>query len=239
MPQPLRVEDIHTRLHDYARDNYLFLGNVTKGVALAVATTILLQIVGDFRSEWTRMTPWLASLVGIVATYVTTHSGILMTNSRANSLDSMLPLVMGIAEFLLFGILFVNKDHPVLWLNWFLCVALHALVGVAIVQNRIWNVNPAVDYGDQDLGKSYEESLIRNRNGAALLSLVSIGAWLSVRCWIFPQSGIRAAAIAQFVLAIPFIFSLAIIIQNSNTDRRLIDDYVSRALAKGAGQVGG
>src|SRR6267378_3445169 len=71
MPKALANNEIAGRLHDYARNNYLFLGNVTKGVVLAIATSILLQMLSDFRSEWVIVTPWLASFIGILVTYMT------------------------------------------------------------------------------------------------------------------------------------------------------------------------
>jgi len=211
MPKALTNDEVRTRLHDYARDNYLFLSNVTKGVVLAIATSILLQILSDFQSEWVRITPWLTSFAGILVTYMTWGIGSLLSNSRANMLDTLLPLLMGMAEFLLFGILlkYDKSDLAALWLNWFGCLALHALTGAVILHNRIRVTDFCRDFEDSTLSKIYELWLRRSRIGASCVSLVALIAWMFLRCWALPRYGFYACAIIQFWLAIPFMCVLA------------------------------
>ncbi|HEV2964436.1 MAG TPA: hypothetical protein VG649_21590 [Candidatus Angelobacter sp.] len=230
MPRALTNDEINRRLHDYARDNYLFLGNVTKGVALAIATSILLQILSDFQSEWIRITPWLTSFVGILITYMTWGIGSLLSNSRANIRDSLLPLLMGMAEFLLFGILlkYDKNDHPLLWLNWFGCLGLHAFIGVMIIHNRIKVTDFANDFEDSALSNIYESWLRRNRIGASCVSIAAFIVWGFLRCWALRPDRIHTCELIQFGLAIPFMIALAIVISDVNRFKHESDEHASR-----------
>jgi len=233
MPKALANDEITGRLHDYARNNYLFLGNVTKGVALAIATSILLQILSDLRSEWVRITPWLASLAGILVTYMTWDIGTLLSNSRANILDSLLPLLMGMAEFLLFGILlkYDNNNLALLWFNWFACLGLHALIGAIILHNRISVTDFRRDFEDGALAGIYQSWLRKSRTGASFMSIACFVVWFLLRYWVLRQFGVRTCEITQFCIAIPFTFVLAKIISDASRLKHETDQHVLKEAA--------
>lgn len=227
MPQPVKNDEIQSRLHEYARSNYLFLGNVTKGVVLAIATQVLLQIVGDFRAEWVRLMPWLASFFGIVVTYVTWDIGTLLSNARTNTLDSVLPLSMGVAEFLLFGILW-KIDQSKLWLNWLLCSGTHSLIGGLIAHNRIRITDFHADFVDPKMSKIYEAWLLRCKGGAFFLAGATYILWLG-------QKWVEAGKIFQFVCGIPISLLLIKIILDTTTMKRRVDEHAMMKESKAAG----
>jgi hypothetical protein len=220
MPQPLENKEIQSRLHDYARNNYVFLGNVTKGVVLAIATTVLLQIVSDFRVEWMRLVPWMASFVGIVVTYVTWDVGTILSNARANAFDSVLPLAMGVAEFLLFGIL-LNVSQTSLWRNWFFFAGTHAVVGAAIVHNRLRVTDFSTDFADPKISKIYNAWMLRCRNGASGVAAVSYAVWLCEKLWV--PTGCKE--IVQFAFGIPYTILMIGIVRDTTRMKRRVDEH--------------
>jgi len=218
MPRALGNDEIGRRLHEYARNNYVFLGNVTKGVALAIATSILLQILSDFQSEWVRATLWLTSFLGILVTYMTWDIGSLLSNSRANILDSLLPLLMGMVEFLLFGILIKsdNKELTLLWFNWFGCLGLHALFGAIIIHNRISVTNFSDDFVDITLARLYHAWLKQCRIGASCLSIAALITWCFLRYWALHRYQIHTCEILQFWITIQFMSILMKVVFDTN-----------------------
>lgn len=230
MPQPLENHEIQSRLHDYARNNYLFLGNVTKGVVVSIATLVLLEIVSNFHAEWMRLVPWLASFVGIVVTYVTWDVGTILSNARANALDSVLPLAMGVAEFLLFGILFNGgqTSQTSLWLNWFFCAGTHGVVGAVIVHNRIRVTDFRGDFVDPKISTIYEAWMRRCRKGASGVAVVSYAVWLCQKLWI--PTGYKD--IFQFAFGIPYAFLMVGIIRDTTTMKRRVDEHSTMEASK-------
>src|SRR5882672_1420407 len=118
MPLPIKKHDVAERLRNYTLNNYLYLGSIVKGIALYFATLALMQIFTE--ADWKRAPLWVAPFAAILVSYMTWGRGVLVTNSRSNIADAVFPLLMGIVEFFLFGVLLSNKDHPHFWLNWFL-----------------------------------------------------------------------------------------------------------------------
>ena len=108
-----------------------------KGVAFAAGSIVLIRIIEDWQLYWPRLFPLLSSFLLILMTHVTWSRGALLTNSRANILDSVLPMLMGVLEFLLFAILLPSVREPDLWRWWFFIVAVHSLIAVFIITNRI------------------------------------------------------------------------------------------------------
>lgn len=230
MPKPLQNDEIQRRLHDFARSNYLFLGSVTKGVVLSIATLVLLQIVGDFRSEWMRLSPWVASFTGIVVSYVTWDVGTVLSNSRTNTLDAVLPLLMGVSEFLLFGVLW-KVDKSTLWLNWLFFSSTHSFLGALIVWNRIRITDLDSDFEDSDVSKVYDVWLQECRKAAARGAVFAFVAWLFQKLMLPPGAEKKF----QSLLAILITAVLIRIILNTTTLKRRVDELATITKHHGAG----
>lgn len=150
MPLPLDKDTVLNRLRDYPHDNYLYLGGIAKGVAMAVAALVLLQIFADLSDRWYKLFPWIGALAASLVSYSKWGRGVLLTNSRANTRDNILPLLLGIMEFFLFAMLIEDKTHPLFWRHWPLALAAHSLLAVFLVANRYISMNTTQDF-DPDL----------------------------------------------------------------------------------------
>jgi hypothetical protein len=139
MPLALKTEDVADRLRDYARENYLLLANVIKGVVLGSATVTAVGIASHPGHNWQKISPFICSGAATFISYVTWTRGVLLTNSRVNTRDTVLPLVMGGVEVSLFGILNTKGAFPAPWHFWFFLLSLHSLLAVFLVINRIKN----------------------------------------------------------------------------------------------------
>jgi hypothetical protein len=233
MPLAITKQDIRDRLKAFPRDNYLYIGSIVKGVALALAATVLLQICADFWHEWKRLPPWFASIAAIMVSYTTWGRGVLVTNSRTNLWDSVFPLVMGIAEFLLFGILLLDPAHSWFWSNWFLFMALHTAGAVGLTHNRLLNSKVPQDFTPdkdmQDLGLAMESWIRQDRFGASMITVGCLIAWACVRWITVPFLGLPMALSIQAVLAIPLSAILCKVIYEANKQRQHIDEVASAA----------
>jgi hypothetical protein len=229
MPLPIKKQHIIDRVRDYPHDHYLFMGSILKGVALSVATIALLQIVQNFRSNWTRLFPWAASIAAILVSYITWGRGILVANARGNVGDSIFPLLMGVVEFLLFAVLLNDPNHPIFWLNWFAILAVHALMAVGLVINRIHNSQPVGDFERdvQDLGEKMDKWLHEDRLGASLVGLGAVIAWCGVRWLALPFLGVAWATWIQAGLCVVALGVLLKVIIVADQQRQEIDHFVS------------
>jgi hypothetical protein len=152
-----------------------------KSVALAASSLVLLGLMADFSANWPRLLPWLGSLLLVLLTHITWGRGALLTNSRANFLDSAFPLLMGTVEFLLFAILVPPNLLPQetiqeAWRWWFFVVAGHTGIAILLTSNRIKQTFPRVDYDSDlwDLADHYLRWTRGDRRGATLATLVAV-----------------------------------------------------------------
>jgi len=179
---PLDRTTVTDRIQGYSyNNNYLYLGGIMKSVALAAGALVLLGLVADFSDNWPRLLPWLGSLLLVLLTHITWGRGALLTNSRSNVFDSAFPLLMGIAEFLLFAILVPPNLLPQetiteAWRWWFFVVAGHAGLAIMLISNRIKQTFPRDDF-DSDLWDLADQSLRwtrKDRWGATLATIVAV-----------------------------------------------------------------
>jgi hypothetical protein len=232
MPLPITKLQIRDRLLAFPRDNYLYMGSIVKGVAMALAATVLLQICANFWTEWKRLFPWFASITAIMVSYITWGRGVLVTNSRMNLWDNIFPLTMGIGEFLLFGILLKDDKIPSdFWVNWFLFSAFHTAGAVGLTHNRLKNsIVPkdfAADKDMQALGAEMESWIRQDRRGAFGITLGCLIAWAFVRWIAWPLWGLELALLIQAMLTIPLSAILWKVICDANKQRHRIDEVVS------------
>src|SRR6266487_3856601 len=99
MSSTLTVEQLQIRLSQFPHDQYLYIGGFMRSVALAAGTLVLMEILLQFRRYGVRLLPWTVAFGAILVTLTTWGRGVLLTNSRANVFDAILPILMGITEF--------------------------------------------------------------------------------------------------------------------------------------------
>jgi hypothetical protein len=227
MPKPLTKEDVIQRLHVFPLESYALIANVAKGIALGVGSLALLQIFSD--SAWIRLVPWSASLIAVLLSYVKWTRGTVLCNAHANVWDSFFPLLMGIAEFLLFGILAIENPTSFLWLNWPICLAAHALIAALLVNNRLRLTNVAKDFDNEvsDLGNEYKGWLKSDRIQAASFGIVAVAVWVLTRVWILPSYGAGVCAYVVGGFALFILVAAWKPISDANSQRNRIDEFVS------------
>jgi hypothetical protein len=125
--------------------------------------------------------------------------GVLLTNSKADIWDSVLPTLMGITEFCLFAILAPrifgvlkpqeNNDKQKVqseseiepWHYWFFVLALHADLAVLLVLNRIYLTDKVNDFAPelQDLASQYIGWMKMDVIGAggSCVAFIIFGLW--------------------------------------------------------------
>ena len=231
MSLPLTRDDVISRMRDFPSDNYAFIGNVVKGLALSIATAVLFGILVDFRSEWMRLLPWLTSIAAMFVTHMTWSRGVILSNARANLLDTVFPMLTGMSEFFLFAILLPLPDgaHPNLWLNWFACSGTHTLLGGAIAHNRVRGARAAIDFDHEmlPLGMRYLKWIREDRMGASGLGTAAWLLWSVVRLYVYPRFGPHVAGLVQGVVSVPFTIVLGWVMFRASSERQEIDRYVS------------
>lgn len=171
MPAPLSSGTVRRRLLDFPRDNYLYIGSFMRSVVLAAATLVLLDILDQPGERWPRLTLWFASLLAGLVTYTTWGRTVLLMNSRGNLWDAVFPLLMGINEFCLFGILASRMTNdPLIWRWWLIIVGSHALFSSGLAHNRIHNTRLENDFASElrQLAVEYDLWIKKNRKEAAV-----------------------------------------------------------------------
>jgi hypothetical protein len=237
MPRPVTADNVSARMHDYASGNYLFVGNVIKGIALTTAAALLLDIIAELPSSWIILLPWITSMTAALVTHMTWSRGMILTNSRANLLDVVFPILAGMFEFLLFAIFIPNNGLAILalqrsqsnlWLNWFGCLAAQMFLGGLIAHNRLQQSKENVDFqGLDDLAKKYRLWMKNDRLGALTLSTCALLAWTVTR-YVLCRYGLARAGKIQAAASVLFTIVLVIVLIGADSQRQEIDDYVTQ-----------
>lgn len=231
MPLPLRKKTVFDRLQSYPLGNYLYIGSIMKGVTFAAATLVLVQLVADVPSTWSLLSPWLGSLLLTLVSYMTWGSGILLTNSRSNYLDSILPMMLGMTEIFLFVILSPLETND-LWRWWFFVASAHALIAACLVFNRIKMTSLSDDFHPElfDLASKYRHWMSNDLKGA--LGGMVLAALLGV-LWviIIPtfDSGVWSK-VTYCILVVPLIVIYGAVILAADRQRNEIDRSISQLM---------
>lgn len=228
MSTPISVDDIATRLMSFPHDRYLYIGGFMRSVVWAVATVVLLEIIARGRDYRLRLVPWLVSLLATMVTLMTWGRGVLLTNSRATLLDSVLPTLMGVIEFCLFAVLAPqmsdseNKDRKIDLFNyWFFVLALHALLAVLLVGNRIANTSVTDDFAQElrPLANEYVGWMYADLIGASAgFIMFSIFGWLTLRAR--RKSGAFPKKLFARLSIVPIVIYLIVMIQAQSQYQR-------------------
>lgn len=231
MPRPLTTKDVVERLHVHPLESYALIANVAKGIALGVGSLVLLQILAKTDSEWMRLLPWSASMAALLLSYVKWTRGALLSNAHANVWDSFLPLLMGVAEFVLFAVLVVGDEKPpsFLWLNWPLCIAAHALIASALVNNRLMLIEVKRDFSSElaGLGREYVDWLRMDRIQAGVSGIFALLMWITGRVWILPAYGTGVWMKVVCAFASFCFFAAWKPISDANSQRNRTDEFVT------------
>lgn len=199
MARQLTREDVATRLKNYQRDGYLYIGGFMKSVTFAAGTIVLIEILSHETEIWLRLPLWIVSLMATLLSYLTWGRGTLLINSRGNLQDAVLPLFMGITEFLLFALLsFGSIANETAWRWWFAALAADFFIGALITWNREKITHLTEDFAPdiRNLGKEMAQWVQNDRRGA-VKGLILAGP---VACiapfvpdpwqWVYPASSV-------------------------------------------------
>jgi hypothetical protein len=201
MSAPITVSRIVERLFSFPHDRYLYIGGFMRSVVWAAATIVLLEILVNYNKQKLRLLPWIVSLMATMVTLMTWGRGVLLTNSKADVWDSVLPTLMGITEFCLFAVLAprlfgvvspqVNNEQKARsdsqiepWhYRWFFVLAIHAGLAFFLVLNRRCLTDQVNDFTPelQDLASKYMGWLKGDLIGAGISCLAFIGFGLITR----------------------------------------------------------
>jgi hypothetical protein len=170
-------------VRDHTKEAYLLTYNVMKGVALANAAYTLSHMITD-GVHWSAYILWCASLSALLVSHSTTMTGILLSTSRRNPLDSILPFALSVAEFLLFSTLFTPGpkfgDVSPVWRVWYTTYGAWSLTACFLILNRVLQTKISdVDPQDRpllELMSSFRKTLWANFCAAGVLG----GVWLVV-----------------------------------------------------------
>lgn len=187
------------RLQYHTPNNYNYLYGIMKGIALAVAADVILKFP-DNPAFWSRVSLWFASLGAVLVSHLTTARGTLITSFRMNILDSILPIALGLLEFILFGVLGPSSEHPNRWHMWWFIFAGHAFVAACLVANR-WHLTLPDDYDAElkDIASDLSTWLRKNLIGAGF---VCVGALAFGRVALILQFRERTHTVLGLVAAI-------------------------------------
>ena len=225
MPISLKPIDIQTRIKNYPGDNYLFIGGLFKSMALGAACYSGINIMINIHLYWPSIYPWFASFAAMMVSYVTWGRGILLTNSRSNLLDSILPFLMGWIEVGLFIVLYHedNQVYTEMHQFWMLLFALHSLIAFILVTNRICNTKINDDFHPSliELASKYVGWMKSDCKGTLCSFLFAFLLWIFIYYDIWPFENCNDDFI-QSAFAIISVIILSIVIIIAEAQRKQI-----------------
>ena len=168
----LTVNELRNRTNGHVYTSYLNMSFLIKSGVFTAASLSVIKIY-DLNDAWAMAdlsSLWLASAGLSTITLVTWSRGALLTNGRADWLDSLYPLLIGICEYALFLVL--EPGQLSRWSIWYLFAAAHALLAYLLVQHRSALTDPGSDFcGDlQELATKYKEWMKRDARPALIFS---------------------------------------------------------------------
>lgn len=187
---------LRTRYDMYPANHYLGLHNVVVSLALAVAGLAAASLLGlpeSYRSYVPLL--WLmtvASLLGIAVAYAGTVTGAPILPPRVPAvLDLVLPLLLGLSEFFLFGVLArqvtaLNSPKAVTVARFVASAVFGALAALSVVRARSVIVRGDYAVEIRAVVASYVRRLRSDALAAAAVGLV--GALAAVGAGVGPAS---------------------------------------------------
>jgi hypothetical protein len=147
----LTREILRSRLRDYAMSFYGQMGYANKSGALAVAGVALLSIIlTPSHDLLPRFIYWLTGLMMVTVTLVSwTVHPLFVGSARMRIADLMSPVVTGISEYFIFGVLIWTPDYPKLWLWFPFAVAAQGFTSWLLVVNRLGLLRKREDFAPE------------------------------------------------------------------------------------------
>ncbi|TDD81327.1 hypothetical protein E1293_18830 [Actinomadura darangshiensis] len=209
MAPKISKDQLLVRMDMYLSERYLNLHNTLVGVALGIAglaAANLLSASGDYEHYQTAFWMlWVASLLAVVVAYAGTVIGsVLLPAQPPEMLDLLIPLALGIFEFLLFGLL-AHKvtgltDPSRVTFAWFIAFTAFALTAAGAIGRAYWIIKPDTFSSDAAPAvDEYRSGLRRDISSAMLLATVSLTSAL-IDVWARP-SVIRSEVFAGLLVA--------------------------------------
>lgn len=215
----LNRRDVEERLQAFAPDQYKYIYGIMKNVALGFGAYTLVTFLGEPQTFVPRISFWAASVATIMVSHVTAARGILLTSFRYSWADTVFPLALGIIECILFLVLQPNKDYPHLWYCWYLAIALHMLVVVGLVWNRIaQTVEDDFEPDLRPLVQRYVTWLRADLTGAAILCGITVIAGLILVLVVLPRW--PGAEFWQFIPGVILLVAMVVVIAKAESERR-------------------
>lgn len=161
------------RIVNFTHDSYVYTYGLIQSVALGAA------------AFWPRLSFWCASMFALLVTSSTTARGVIITGDQYNLFDTILPIALGLSEFLLFTVL--QPHIPGLWLCWYLAFGLFALCAAAITLNRLSMARKEeFDPSLEKLPEMYMSWLKKDWEEAARVGVIFVVSGV-IAIWILPR----------------------------------------------------
>jgi hypothetical protein len=204
---------LRERQETYLLDHYLSLHNTVVGVALAVAGLGAASLLGSPEEyhgyQILLWLLWCASVLATATAYAGTMIGAIVLPARVPAIvDLFLPLLIGVSELLLFGVLAhqatgISSPSAVVT-AWFFCCVAFSLFSAA----AIWRAATIIDPGSfppevAPVVRSYRRSLYRDTAAASALGVVALagGTFNTVRGFSRTVDYVIAGAVTCGLLA--------------------------------------
>lgn len=191
-------QDLESRFSALGRDQYLFLYSVMKGVSFANGAYVLSLLLQDLEENWLRLPLWIASICALLVTYSTAFKGNLFLGPRTNLVDIFAPLILSLAEFLLFSVLQPpspplgadpNSWNPdLLGTKWYFLFSIFSAAAWITIWNR-WREFREEDY-DADVCRithKYKDSLLVNLRESAYSTIGFISVFVLLAFVLVPN----------------------------------------------------
>lgn len=189
---------LYHRQETYLIDHYLSLHNTVVGVALAVAGLGAASLIGSPKEyhgyQILLWVLWSASVLATATAYAGTMIGSIVLPAQVPAiLDLFIPLLIGVSELLLFGILAhqatgISSPSAVVTAWFFSCFAFCLFCAVAILRAALI-IDPDSFTDDIALAVSaYRKSTYRDVGSASSLGVVAFVGGISNALGVFSRT---------------------------------------------------
>lgn len=171
------------RFRDYAMTFYGQLGYANKSGALAIAGLALISIIAHPGNDLApRLVYWASGLMLIMVTLVSwTIHPMFVGSAKLNLHDLFWPVVTGIAEYAMFGVLVWVPEAPKLWEVFPIAVTLQALTSWFLVVNRQAILRKHEDFSPEL--SVIESKMVRSVNGSFAATTIATLVYLALSLW--------------------------------------------------------
>lgn len=206
----LNLAAVRNRQDRYLLDHYMNLHAALISVAVAVAG---LAVASVFACAGLPDAPLRWGMVGVTL-LVTANvylgllvGGLLLPHGEPTVWDFLLPLLVGVSEFVAFGLLVVDRQSCVersspLLGEWLFSVAVTCGLAVFAIHRADRHIDPANRYsvGLRPVAETYKSRLRRDMGGALLVALVASASGVMVVFFGWSSTGFHVAVLAGLAM---------------------------------------